>query len=95
MSKEMRVFIDKMKSHKKINETKETGGETEKFFSITDKTGRGHKSYKFPESYIRKVWDLSDEDIYTKETLKDFLDRCYIGDTWETSSAKFECISIK
>ena len=67
----------------------------EKYFSVTDKTGRSMKPYKLSKSHIQKHWDLTEEDWDTEETLEDFLDSCYIGDTWNTRTEKFECISIK
>jgi len=68
---------------------------TEKHFSVTDKSGRSMKPYKLTKSQIEKNWDLDEEDWDTEQTLRDFLDSCYIGDTWNTRTEKIECVSIK
>ena len=67
----------------------------EKYFAVTDKTGRSMKPYKLIKTHIEKTWDLTDEDWDTEESLGDFLEDCYIGDTWNTRTEKFECIMIK
>ena len=66
----------------------------EKHFLVTDKTGRSMKPYKFDKQHIEKNWDLSEADWDTEKSLEEFLDNCYIGDTWNTRTEKIECIGI-
>ena len=68
---------------------------SEKYFDVTDKTGRSMKPYKLDKTHIEKTWDLSEEDWDSEKTLADFLENCYIGDTWNTRTVKFECTAIK
>jgi len=92
MSEDIRKMIDKVKNFKQfVNENKKE----EKYFSVTDKTGRSMKPYKLDKTHIEKTWDLSEEDWDTEQTLGDFLEDSYIGDTWNTRTEKFECIAIK
>lgn len=74
-----------------LNENKKE----EKYFAVTDKTGRSMKPYKLDKTHIENTWDLSEEDWDTEQTLGDFLDDCYIGDTWNTRTEKVKCIAIK
>jgi hypothetical protein len=67
----------------------------EKYFAVTDKTGRSMKPYKLNKTHIEKNWDLSEQDWDNEKTLGDFLEDCYIGDVWNTRTEKFECIAIK
>jgi hypothetical protein len=67
----------------------------EKYFLWTDKTGRGQKSLRIPESRIKNNWNLEDEDWTTDQKLGDFIQECYIDDVWETRTEKLKCIRIK
>jgi len=67
----------------------------EKYFSVTDKSGRSVKPYKLDKTHIQKHWDLDEEDWDTEKTLGDFLEDCYIGDIWNTRTEKIECVAIK
>lgn len=89
-NKKLKNFI-KTTIREFLNENKKE----EKYFSVTDKTGRSMKPYKLDMTHIKKTWDLSEEDWDTEQTLGDFLEDCYIGDTWNTRTEKFECIAIK
>jgi hypothetical protein len=73
----------------------ETVKNQEKYFSVTDKTGRSAKPYKLDKTHIQKHWDLDEEDWDGEQTLGDFLEDCYIGDTWNTRTVKFECVAIR
>lgn len=66
----------------------------EKYFAVTDKTGRSTKPYKLDKTHIEQNWDLDETDWDSEETLGDFLEDCYIGDTWNTRTEKIECIAI-
>jgi hypothetical protein len=52
------------------------------------------KPYKFDKQHIEKNWDLSETDWDTEKSLEEFLDNCYIGDTWNTRTIKIECFGI-
>lgn len=67
----------------------------EKYFLVTDKTGRSAKPYKLDKAHIEKTWDLEEVDDTSEQTLGEFLEDSYIGDTWSTNTEKFECIEIK
>lgn len=67
----------------------------EKYFAVTDKTGRSARPYKLDKTHIENHWDLDEIDWDTEETLGEFLEDCYIGDTWNTRTEKIECIAIK
>lgn len=67
----------------------------EKYFLVTDKSGRSMKPYKLDKTHIMKTWDLSEEDWDTEKTLGDFLEDCYIDDKWETREVKIVCDKIK
>jgi hypothetical protein len=64
-----------------------------KTFKLTDKSGRSIKPYVFDKEHIEENWDLLEED-WNEQTLGDYLDESYIGDVWETSEVKIECIKI-
>lgn len=55
-------------------------------------SGRSMKSYKLPESHIRKHWNLNDTDLDTEQILGEYLDECEVGDTWSTNSEEITCI---
>jgi hypothetical protein len=73
----------------------ENNNAEEKFFKITDKSGRGVTVENVNRTHIEKHWDLDEEDWTSDVTLGDFLDDCYIGDTWETNNEEIECTAIK
>jgi hypothetical protein len=66
----------------------------EKYFLVTDKSGRSNKPYKLDKQHIEKTWDLSETDWDTEKSLEEFLDNCYIGDIWNTRTEKIECFGI-
>ena len=65
----------------------------EKYFLVTDKSGRSMKPYKLNKTDIEQSWDLTEEDWDTEQTLSDFLENSSFGDFWNTQSVEFECIS--
>ena len=66
----------------------------EKYLLWIDKTGRGEKPIRLTKSHILKTWDLTEPDWTTDQTLKEYLDACYIGDIWETREQRLKCIGI-
>ena len=65
----------------------------EKHYLWRDKTGRGEKPVKLTASHILKTWDLEETD-WNDVRLGDYIENSYIGDVWETTSEKLECIGI-
>lgn len=65
----------------------------EKYFTWTDKTGRGELPIEITETHIRNTWDLDEEDD-NDISLENYLDDCYIDDIWETRTEKLVCIKI-
>jgi polyphosphate kinase 2 (PPK2 family) len=93
MENEMRKLIDQVKNFEKsLNEDVKN---EEKYFLVTDKSGRSAKPYKLNRSYIEKTWDLGEEDWDGEQTLGHFLEDCYIADTWDTRTEKVQCVAIK
>jgi len=82
----------KTKFKKFLNENIE---KEKKYFEITDKTGRSMKPYIFDKKHIEKNFDLTEEDWDNEETLGEFLNNCYIDDTWNTRTLKIKCTEIK
>ena len=82
-------FNNQINNPNSINSRKE-----KKYFAVTDKTGRSDRPYKLDKTHIEEHWDLEEVDWDTEEALGDFLEDCYIGDTWNTRTEKFECIAI-
>ena len=73
-----------------LNET----NETVKQFLVYDLSGRSTKPYKLDEIDIKTNWDLDEEDWDTEQTLNDFIEECYIDDSWNINSIKIKCIKI-
>jgi hypothetical protein len=62
-----------------------------KNFIVTDLSGRGVVS-TLNQSHIEKYWDLDEEDDNTEQTLGEFLNEAYTGDTWNTNNTKITCL---
>jgi len=76
-----------------FNEFSKTNVE-KKMFKASDISGRGNPTYKLSAEHIKKTWELDTLDDDGEETLGDFIDNCYIGDTWVSDLDKLECIQI-
>ena len=69
--------------------------EKKKIFQVKDKSGRSAKPYKLDGEHIINTWDLSEQDDNTGQTLGEFLEDSFIGDSWETHEVRFELIEIQ
>ena len=68
---------------------------TKKIFKVTDRTGRSAKPYRLDSEHIKKTWDLEEQDDNTEQTLGDFLEECFIGDIWNTTDIRIECVEVQ
>ena len=66
-----------------------------KIFQVKDKSGRSAKPYRLDSEHIKKTWDLEEQDDNTEQTLGDFLEECFIGDIWNTTDIRIECVEIQ
>ena len=78
-----------------ISELEKIAFEKEKFFLAEDRTGRSAKPYKLDKTHIERTWDLDEEDWNSEITLREYLDECEEGDSWETNDKRLTCIEIK
>lgn len=69
------------------SKTKENKEVTEKNFFITDLSGRGYTSNLSDED-LRSNWNLEEVDVYSEESLGEFIDTAEVGDKWSTKSIK-------